>query len=312
VEPARTKVRENSSGALWYGRCSAAARMRALMAVITLVPMLAWAGDPEIPTASNSTPYWNTCTNVWKRAPYIHVDHPLYLPSGSVSVPAPSASSPGSAPTSLGSIGSGGGKPEALLVLAVVALAVLPFIVYAIDSEADELTLDRFHCPEFSFTAVGGVQVPTGAGQPVVGLGIAKVRADLAYLGGMAEIGLMPAGNSLASAFSAHLLVRPPPKAHIEGALALGGRRAIGPGGALDGFEVALPHMYVFSRDGYKKMGLEVMPRVFFNRRAIDVGADLSFVAPIFDVVQVRAGIGAFSHGGKTQFTAAAGLTAHL
>jgi hypothetical protein len=126
----------------------------------------------------------------------------------------------------------------------------------------------------------------------------------------MAEVDMTPVYGL--GAFAAHLLVRPPPKAHIEGALAIGARRATGPGGAIEGFELALPHTYVFHRDGYKKLGLEVMPRVFWHTRGWDVGADLNMVIPLVDVLQLRVGTGLFSYIGKVQFTASAGLTAHL
>lgn len=309
--------------------------MRTLMAVMTLLSAgraLADGGDdaafsppPPPPSATEqviASPYWSTCRQIWTRSPYVGMHTPWLVQgdlrgvgsssgSGSSGSSGTGSSGGGSSGGSGLSGGSGAGAGYAILALAVVALVALPIIVYAVDSEADPLTMERFYCPEFNFTANGGVQVPTGPGS-IVGLGVAKIRADIGYLGGMAELGIMPSGNSVGATFSAHLLVRPPPKAHLEGALALGGRRAIGPGGALDGLEVALPHMYVFNRDGYKKMGLELMPRVFFNRSGIDVGADLSFVAPLADVLQVRVGIGAFSHAKQVQLTASAGLVAHL
>lgn len=295
--------------------------MRTIMAVMMLVPALARADGSEAVIAAperqqvdeRGRPYWETCKHVWTRTPYVafRVDHPLFLPD----VTLPSSSS-GTAPSgggsSLGGVGSGGGRPEALLVLAVIALAVLPIIVYAFDDDADPLTLERFYCPELNFSAMGGVHIPTGAGQRINGLGIAKLRADVGYVGGMAELELAPNNGTLAPSFSAHFLLRAKPKAHIEGALALGARRATGPGGTLDGFEVALPHTYVFSRDGYRKLGLELMPRVFWNRRGIDAGADLNVVIPIADVLQLRVGAGAFSHASSTQFTASAGLNAFL
>ena len=64
--------------------------------------------------------------------------------------------------------------------------------------------------------------------------------------------------------------------------------------------------------DLLQKMGLEVMPRVFWNRLAFDAGADITFVMPLIDVLELRAGVGAYSHAKQVQFTASAGLTAHL
>jgi len=281
--------------------------MPALLAVMLVL------AQSEQQQVEEQRPYWDKCRAIWVRSPYVvNASTPIFVPSGRGLPSAPAPSGGGGSGGGLSGVGGGGGRPEAFLVLAVVALAVLPFIVYAVDSEADDLTLERFYCPELSFTAMGGAQLPvTGPGQ-TVGLGVAKVRLDIGYLGVMSELGLMPSSSSLSSAFSAHLLVRPPPKAHVEGALALGVRRAIGPGGAVDGVELALPHMYVFKRDGYKKLGLEVMPRVMFRRGGFDVGGDLTLAIPIADVLQGRIGAGAFSVLGQTQLTASVGLAVHL
>ncbi|MBL8950716.1 MAG: hypothetical protein JNK82_08065 [Myxococcaceae bacterium] len=264
-------------------------------------------------------PYWDKCKQIWVRSPYVvSVNTPIFVPgsvSGSSSGFGGSRSSGSSSggSFSLGS-GGGGGKPEALLVLAVVLIAAIPFIVYAVDSEADALTMEQFYCPDFSFSALGGAQLPIQGAGSAVGVGIAKFRADVGYVGVMAELGIMPSSNASVPAlpFSAHFLVRPPPKAHIEGALALGARRAISSAGVVDGFELGLPHMYVFKRDGYRKLGLEVMPRVLIRRGGFDVGADLAMSIPVADVLQARVGAGVFSVLGQAQFTASVGLAVSL
>jgi hypothetical protein len=298
--------------------------MRTIMAVMMLAPALAHAGSGEELTEHETPevreparPYWDTCRLVWQRSPSIvpRLEGPLYLPPGAIpSTPAPAPSSGGGGGGSGLSGLSGGGKGlgEALLVLAVVAVAVLPIIIYVVDDDADPLTLERFYCPEFSFSAMGGVQLPTRSGQQFFGLGFARVRADVGYLGAMAEAELAPQNGTLSGGFAAHFLLRPVPKKHLEGALAIGGRRAIGPGGTLDGVEIGLPHTYVFMRDGYRKLGLELFPRLMWSRAGLDAGADLNLVIPIADVLQLRAGAGVFSFAQSIQFSASAGLTAHL
>ncbi|MBK7863193.1 MAG: hypothetical protein IPJ65_32200 [Archangiaceae bacterium] len=297
--------------------------MRKLLAVMVLLPTLAHADEQVLATTDEwaaqqqvererAHPYWDTCKKVWQRSPYVVAgwNQGFYIPPSSFpSPPAPAAPTGGGSGGSLG----GGGRPEILLVLAVVALAIAPIIVYAVDSDADPLTTERFYCPEFSFGASGGVQVSTGAGAQPFGLGVAKLRAEVGYVGGMAELGLagLP-GAGLTGSFSAHFLLRAKPKKHIEGALALGGRRAIGPGGTLDGVEVALPHTYVFDRDGYRKLGLELMPRFFWNRSGLDVGADLNLVIPVADVLQVRVGGAVFTHAQQIQLGATAGVNAYF
>lgn len=294
--------------------------MRVLLALLVLSPAAALAADePAEQNVSAERPYWDNCRNIYGRHAYssIRVDVPLFAPgsfSGSSSASSTGSSGGGTSGATSGSGSSfsgGSGHPEALLVLAVIAIAALPFIIYAVDSDADGLTRERFFCPEFSFSAMGGVQAATNAGESAVGIGIAKVRAQVGYVGAMAEVNIAPARQPV-GAFSAHFLLRVVPKAHIEGALALGGRRQMGPGGLLDGFEVALPHMYVFSRNGYRAFGLELMPRVFWNKRGIDAGADLNLVVPLADILQLRVGVAAFSHASQTQLSAAAGLTVHL
>src|SRR5262245_11885923 len=104
-------------------------RMRTIMAVMILLPALAHADDVvAAPQAQQVTqdhrPYWDTCRHVWARAPYVayRLDAPLYVPNA-VSVPTgtPTPSGGGGTGASIGSLG-GGGRPEALLILAVVAL----------------------------------------------------------------------------------------------------------------------------------------------------------------------------------------------
>jgi hypothetical protein len=197
----------------------------------------------------------------------------------------------------------------ALLVLAVVVIAALPFIVYAVDDDADALTRQRFACPEGSFTMMGGALFPSGGASASAVL-TARVRSTYMYFGGDAEVSVANAGTNPAGSFSAHLLVRPPPKQHIEGALALGVRRQAGPGGFLDGADIALPHEYVFFRDGYKHLGLELSPRVFINTRAVDVGVEGNVVIPIVDFVQLRVGGQVFTHAGAIQATFTGGLSA--
>jgi hypothetical protein len=241
------------------------------------------------------------------------LDAPLFGPGNfPLSSSGPGTSSGSSGSTSFGTGGGGGsGHPEVWLMLAVLAVAVLPFVVYAVDSEADGLTIDRFFCPEFSFTAMAGVQTSTRGAEPPVALGVAKLRTTIGYIGVMGQVDIAPARSPIGS-FSAHFLLRPQPKKHIEGGVALGGRRQAGPGGVLDGFEIALPHEYVFKRDGYRSLGLELMPRVFFNRNGVDMGVDVAMVIPVADILQLRVGGSVFSHFSQTQLGASAGLTAHL
>jgi hypothetical protein len=155
---------------------------------------------------------------------------------------------------------------------------------------------------------MGGAQLPSDGSGPVAVMS-ARLRVTHLYFGGDAQVELAPA-TSAAGSFSAHLLLRPPPKQHIEGALALGVRRQLGPGGILEGADIALPHEYVFWRDGYKHFGVELSPRVFINRRAVDLGVEANAIIPIVSFLQARAGAQVFTHAGNIQLVVGAGLNA--
>jgi hypothetical protein len=283
--------------------------MRALVAVLCVVSLEASAAE------LSDHPQWESCTRIFRMQPYVpvRVDVPvtLPLPSGT-SATGPSAGSSSGSPgfSGMGSMG-GGGKDAAyaLLVIAVVVIALLPFIVYAADDAADALTASRFECPEFTFSMLGGAQLTSDPLNPVAGIASARVRTLYSWFGVDAQADVassrLPAGQ-----FSAHLLVRPPPKQHIEGAFALGYRLENGPGGQLTGLDFGLPHQYVFYRDGYKSYGLELAPRFFINSRAFDAGVEAAAVVSLVDFIQVRLGANVFSHATAVQFAVSAGLSA--
>lgn len=278
--------------------------MRALVAVMCVVSLPAFA-DEQV----SERPPLEGCGRIVRMQPYVPVrlDVPAPLPAATGSS-ASFRGSPGSMSFSgLGGVGKDAGY--ALLVIAAVVIALLPFIVYAADEDADALTAARFECPELAFSMAGGAQLTSDPSFPVVGIGTARVRGLYSYFGGDAQVDLpgprMPAGQ-----FSAHLLVRPPPKQHIEGALALGYRLQNGPGGQLTGFDIALPHQYVFHRDGYKSYGLELAPRFFINSRAVDAGVEAAAVVSLVDFIQLRLGANVFTHAAALQFAVNAGLSA--
>src|SRR5256885_2365560 len=128
--------------------------MRSLLAAVLLIPVAALAEGDQV---ASERPYWSRCGDIYMRRPFVGIrfDAPFIAPGGSYS--SSGGGGGGGSSFSPGALSGGGGKgAEALLVLAVVAAALLPFIIYALDSDADALTIDRFHCPEFQFSAMAG------------------------------------------------------------------------------------------------------------------------------------------------------------
>lgn len=196
------------------------------------------------------------------------------VPSGSTQ-----ASSSASAPLS-GVSGGGGGSGEAILIVAVAAAVALPIIVYAIDEPANEEVLFRYNCPSVRLQLTGGaINTPSNQGSwaPLAG-------ARFSY--GQSAFGLSASYEStfdprFFGAMDVHLLLRPPPKRHIEGAFAIGARRVVFGGAQRDGLDVALPHRYVFTRVGTYPVGIDVTPGVFLGQRGLDYRLDAGLTFPI-------------------------------
>jgi hypothetical protein len=262
---------------------------------------------PEEPQQiTHQRPGWERCRSIMRMQPYYAGGGP-YLPVAGGSVPAPSAPLSGGGGSFHGASGGGSGSGYAFLVLAVIVVAALPFIIYAIDDDADPLTADRYYCPEFHFTTLGGAAFPS-TGDPS-GIFSLRMKTSYAFIGGDFEIAAATTQTPI-NTWSTHVLFRAPPKKHLDGALALGIRQQGGPGGYLFGADLGLPHEYVFFRDGYKHFGLELTPRVFINTHKVDVGVESNIVIPIVDFLEVRLGGQLYTHAGNIQAVAGGGLSA--
>jgi hypothetical protein len=215
------------------------------------------------------------------------------VPSG-----ASGAVSSADAPLSGGSSGGGGiGSGEGLLVLAVAAAVALPIILYAIDGDADEETLFRHGCPTFGLAVWAGAM--NGAADSALWVPMTAVRASFAQ--GMLGVdasweGTLDRGG-VYGAVDAHLLLRAPPKKHVELGLALGARRVVFGGAERNGLEVALPHRYAFTRVGTRPLGLEVTPGVFIGTRGLDYRLEAALLIPVGPVSLVGGGrVYSFDH----------------
>jgi hypothetical protein len=201
------------------------------------------------------------------------------------------------------SIGDGRADGKAALLIAVVALIALPVVVYALDDGADPLVVQRFYCPSFAFEGFGGVSFFSGqqGGAPLF---LGRATAAYGHLGTDFQFDL----TSAAGGFSTHALLRLTPKQHLEGTVALGYRWMTFQGAVRDGFEVGLPHRYVFSRSGLNSFGLELRPMLLISPRGVDGAVEANLVVPLFELLHARVGGRVHSFGSDLIWTLQGGL----
>ncbi|MBL9039930.1 MAG: hypothetical protein JNG84_15535 [Archangium sp.] len=223
--------------------------------------------------------------------------------SSSSSGPGPSGQTHRAGPVGTSSPASGSLDGRALVILGVVLAAVLPVAVYVFDSEAPQVVQQRFRCPTFAFDGVGGALGSTTLGLVGASFG-GRFTAAFGYLGLDAEFDV----SGLFSQFATHLLLRPVPKKHIEGGLALGYRRLVTSSGVRDGFDLGLPHTYVFWRDGLRQVGLELRPSLLVGGAGVDGGVEASVVVPIVQLLHLRLGGRVFTAGADVLWGGHAGL----
>jgi len=300
--------------------------MKPLVAVLLMVSMAfpAWAAEPpppppegevqepppveEPPPAEEAprqepraeqTGYFESCFGV------PHVGQGPFSIGAEVVVPISGGSS--GMPTL--PVASKGGDERAMLVLAVVAAVAFPVVVYAMDKPAPRLVLQRFRCPTFSLDFYGGVDNgrtaigdrATGFVSTRFGFGVGHVASDFEYEG----------GSNTVAAFSTHLLLRPTPRAHVEGGLALGYRRSVLDGRVQEGFEIGLPHRYALWRDELRTLALEIRPLLLITS-TVEPTIEAAFLIPVAQVLQLRLGGRAYTFQGDLHWGLSTGLSLTL
>lgn len=190
-----------------------------------------------------------------------------------------------SSPSSSGGTSGGGGgiDGKAVLVLAVVLVAALPIVVYVIDDDAPAVVEQRFHCPTFGVDLVGGVDLA----DRVSPAGSARLTFGYSYFGADFQFDF---SSGSASAWAGHLMLRIGPKSHIEPNLAFGGRSVRYLGQTHTGFEVGVPHRYVFWREGLRAVSLELRPTLMFGYGGFDVGLEGAMLIPLVEPIHLRVG----------------------
>jgi hypothetical protein len=244
--------------------------------------------------------------------PYWGVPHPVVVVSGPIG-----NGSSGSTVHGAQAVGSGGSSSSSgggdgavvLVVLAVVVAAALPFIFYALDDDAPPDVEGRFHCPSFELDLRGGVEGDSVSG-PSVPFS-ARLRAGTSWLQVMTQFDVAPWSEqrSLLNATVA-AVVRFTPRKHVELGISAGYRSLILRDEWRPGFEAAIPHEYVFFRDGASQVGLEVRPAVFVWRGGVDLSLDAALRIPLGPYVTASLGGRVFSV--DALHTAGAGASAGL
>lgn len=223
---------------------------------------------------------------------YEHAVRPV-RPVGGAAKPA----QPNAAPSLSGVDG------KAVLILAVAAVAVTPAVVWALDQHAPAVVEQRFGCPTFTFDAVGGVDLSARA---IAGAGAGRFTFGYSYFGADVQL---DASSGPTLGWSTHLLFRAPPRSHVEPNVALGYRQIFSGGEVRSGFEVGVPHRYVFWRSGLKQLGLELRPTIMFGASGVDAGLEAAFIVPLVEPLHLRVGGKVHSFGDEFIGGANLGLT---
>ena len=226
--------------------------------------------------------------------------------SGEVAIPVGGGSSGGvpSVPVS-----SKSSDEKVWLVAAVVAAIAAPMVVYAIDKPAPRLVLQRFRCPTFTLDFLGGADTGRAAlGNGAFGFvstrfsfGVSHFAADLQYDGAPRAV----------SAFSTHLLIRPTPREHIEGGLAIGYRRSVLRDRFQEGLEVGLPHRYALWRDGLRTVAFELRPLLLLGS-GVEPSLEAAFLVPLAQVLHLRVGGRVYTFQGDLLWGLSTGLSLTL
>jgi hypothetical protein len=225
---------------------------------------------------------------------------------GEVVIPIGGQPTGGIPPTS---VLSGSKDEKAWLVVAVVAAMALPVVVYLVDEPAPRLVLQRFRCPTFSLDVFGGADNGDQAlGNRSRGFISTRFSFGVGHFGSDVQYDQAP---DSVSAFSAHVLIRPTPRAHIEGGLAIGYRRSVLGDRVDEGLEIGIPHRYALWRDGLRTFGLELRPLLLVGRR-LEPSLEAAFLVPLADVLHLRAGGRVYTFQGDLLWGLSAGLSLTL
>lgn len=280
---------------------------RGVVLVVALATTSAFANDYY----GGPGPCGGWFTRYWVPQPAIDVGiGPTYVEPPSEGGSVHSSSSAGG---NAGGSSSGGdiGDARILLVLAVVAVAALPVLVYAVDAPATSDVMQCWAEPVEHFSFYGG---GLAGGIDSTGYFGARTGVSMAFLGieASGETSGFRGWNYYDAAGAVAL--RLPPKQHLDIALSIGGRQIVSQSGTGSWLEVALPHRYLpFRRDAMNPgPALEVRPALLFASGAIDARLDAALAVPFGPWADVELGGRVFSFRRGIRFGGLFGFSLHL
>jgi len=206
-------------------------------------------------------------------------------------------------------IPSVGGDDRGKVLIAALALMALPVVVYAVDQPAPRLVLQRFQCPTFSLDFIGGADRGEATGNRSVGFVTTRLGFGVGHVAGDFEY--VAAAPDAVSTMSSHLIIRPTPRAHIDGGLAIGYRRSVLGNRYQDGLELGLPHRYALWRDGLRTFALEVRPMLLIGA-SVEPSVEAAFLVPLASILQLRVGGRAYTFAGDLLWGFSGGLSLTL
>lgn len=223
-------------------------------------------------------------------------------PSRATARPAPTGARPvkGTRGSEDGLLNVGDGDIVAALAIVVAAVAVLPIVISAVDEEAPPSVRRRHRCPSAEVRLVGGyTSAPTTPLDSGVGFGGVHATLGYGWVGIAGEFELGP--PDVYQQQAGFLLLRPPPKAHVEFAVAAGYRRTVF--GPLDSgaFELAMPQTYFFDPE-QRNLGVRLRPALQYGNLGFDPRLDLSFLIPLGRIASLDLGGRVFTLEQRVQY----------
>ena len=200
--------------------------------------------------------------------------------------PAPDRSAGGTSGSGIGSFsggncgggGGGSGAGVAILAAAVVGAALLPVIVYVVDDDASPEA--RAHWEGLSTRVIIYGGTTSQANNPSAGFvgGRAQVGYQLLGLEAGIESSTSPAQYATGDAA---VMLRLPPRAHVELGFSFGGKVLQLDGHRMSGVEIAVPHRYLFGSLFQGRVAFDVRPSVAFNSNDLALLLDGGLQIPL-------------------------------